>query len=149
HALAQYRVESVHFAAGVFTNLTEEHLDFHRSMESYFEAKALLFRPERLDVAVINRADTWGRRLIARLRDDALPVETFALEDAADLELSAGRTCFTWGGRRFAIQLGGRFNVGNALAAATCARALGVPVDTIADGLAQVEGVRGRFELVD
>ncbi len=149
HALAQHRVDSLRFAAGVFTNLTEEHLDFHGSMDAYFEAKALLFQPERLDLAVINRSDPWGSRLLARLAPFSIPVETFAPDDASDLDLSSDRTSFTWAGSRFAIQLGGRFNVVNALAAATCARALGVPVATIADGLGQVAGVRGRFESVD
>ena len=66
HALAQHRVDSLRFAAGVFTNLTQEHLDFHGSMDAYFEAKALLFEPERLGLAVINRSDPWGSRLLAR-----------------------------------------------------------------------------------
>jgi UDP-N-acetylmuramoyl-L-alanyl-D-glutamate--2,6-diaminopimelate ligase len=149
HALIQHRVDAIHFAAGVFTNLTPEHLDFHRSMDEYFEAKAMLFHPERIEVAVINRADPWGQRLINRLERTPVPVETFAPDDALDIELSPTEARFAWGGQRMAIRLGGRFNVTNAVAAAACARALGVPVDAIAAGLGDVQGVRGRFEPVD
>jgi UDP-N-acetylmuramoyl-L-alanyl-D-glutamate--2,6-diaminopimelate ligase len=148
HALVQHRVDAVHFTAGVFTNLSPEHLDYHRNMEEYFDAKARLFEPGRLELAVVNRADPWGQRLTERLLRAPVAVETFAPQDAADVELSPDHTRFTWEGQRMMIHLGGRFNVGNALAAATCARALGVPVDTIAAGLASVEGVRGRFERV-
>jgi UDP-N-acetylmuramoyl-L-alanyl-D-glutamate--2,6-diaminopimelate ligase len=149
HALVQHRVDAVRFAAGVFTNLTPEHLDYHRSMDDYFAAKAMLFAPERVGLAVVNRADEWGQRLLKLLSEGPVPVETFGPEDAADVELHAGRTRFTWRRQRITIQLGGRFNIVNALAAACCARALGVPASAIADGLESVLGVRGRFEAVD
>jgi UDP-N-acetylmuramoyl-L-alanyl-D-glutamate--2,6-diaminopimelate ligase len=149
HALVQHRVDAVRFAAGIFTNLSPEHLDYHHSMEKYFAAKALLFGPDRLGLAIVNRADPWGQRLLERLSATNLRVETFAPEDATDLELMAGRSRFRWGGRSMTISLGGRFNVTNAVAAATCARGLGVTSAAIADGLASVPGVRGRFEMVD
>jgi UDP-N-acetylmuramoyl-L-alanyl-D-glutamate--2,6-diaminopimelate ligase len=149
HALVQHRVDAVRFAAGVFTNLTPEHLDYHRSMSDYFAAKAMLFTPERVGLAVVNRADEWGQRLLKALAKGPIPVETFSPEDAVDVDLDAGRTRFTWRGQRIAIQLGGRFNIANALAAACCAQALGVPVSTIVEGLEAVPGVRGRFEALD
>jgi UDP-N-acetylmuramoyl-L-alanyl-D-glutamate--2,6-diaminopimelate ligase len=149
HALVQHRVDAVRFAAGVFTNLTPEHLDYHRSMDDYFAAKATLFAPERVGLAVVNRADEWGHRLLKLLSEGPIPVETFGPEDATDVELHAGCTRFTWRRQRITIQLGGRFNIANALAAACCAQALGVPVSTIANGLESVPGVRGRFEAVD
>jgi UDP-N-acetylmuramoyl-L-alanyl-D-glutamate--2,6-diaminopimelate ligase len=149
HALVQHRIDAVHFAAGVFTNLTPEHLDYHRSMDDYFAAKAMLFAPERVELAVVNRADEWGQRLLKLLSEGPVPVETFGPEDAAAVELHAGLTRFTWRGHKISIRLGGRFNIANALAAACCAQALGVPVSTIADGLESVSGVRGRFEAVD
>jgi len=149
HALVQHRVDAVHFAAGVFTNLTPEHLDYHGGMDAYFEAKAMLFAPERIDLAVINRSDPWGHRLIERLLRAPVAVETFAPEDATDVELSPVGSRFRWDGQSITLNLGGRFNLANALAAATCARALGVPPDAIAAGLAGVDGVRGRFERVD
>jgi UDP-N-acetylmuramoyl-L-alanyl-D-glutamate--2,6-diaminopimelate ligase len=149
HALVQHRVDAVSFAAAVFTNLTPEHLDYHGTMDDYFEAKASLFSRDRVHLAVVNRADPWGRRLLERLRQQGVPAETFAPEDAVDVELAPGRSRFTWAGQRVVINLGGRFNVANALAAASCARALGLGPEEIAAGLASVGGVRGRFEPVD
>jgi UDP-N-acetylmuramoyl-L-alanyl-D-glutamate--2,6-diaminopimelate ligase len=149
HALVQHRVDAVRFAAGLFTNLTPEHLDYHRTMEEYFAAKALLFEPGRVDVAVVNRADAWGQRLLRLLANHPGPVETFAPEDASFIEVAADRSRFTWENQRITIHLGGRFNVENALAAATCARSLGVAPDVIAEGLSSVPGVRGRYESVD
>ncbi len=149
HALVQHRVDAIRFAAGVFTNLTPEHLDYHRTMEEYFAAKALLFDPGRVGVAVVNRADAWGERLLRLLANHAGPVETFAPGDATVIELAADRSRFTWENQRITLHLGGRFNVENALAAATCARSLGVAPDVIAEGLSSVPGVRGRYESVD
>jgi UDP-N-acetylmuramoyl-L-alanyl-D-glutamate--2,6-diaminopimelate ligase len=149
HALAQHRVDAVSFAAAVFTNLTPEHLDYHHTMDDYFEAKATLFTRDRVHLAVVNRADPWGRRLLERLHRQGVPTETFAPEDAAEVELAPSRSRFTWGGQRVTINLGGRFNLANALAAATCARALGIDPAEIAAGMAAVDGVRGRFEPVD
>jgi UDP-N-acetylmuramoyl-L-alanyl-D-glutamate--2,6-diaminopimelate ligase len=149
HALVQHRVDATRFAAGIFTNLTPEHLDYHHSMAEYFAAKAMLFEPGRVEVAVINRADEWGQRLLKRLSKGPVPAETFAPDDAADTEVAPGYSRFTWENERITIQLGGRFNVTNAVAAATCARALGVPAKVVAEGLASVPGVRGRFQSVD
>jgi UDP-N-acetylmuramoyl-L-alanyl-D-glutamate--2,6-diaminopimelate ligase len=149
HALAQHRVDAVRFAAGIFTNLTPEHLDYHPTMEDYFEAKAQLFAADRVGLAVVNRADAWGQRLLDRLARTNVPVETFGPEDATDVELSPQHSRFTWNGQRITIGIGGQFNVTNALAAAACARALGVAPAAIAAGLASVPGVRGRFEVVD
>jgi UDP-N-acetylmuramoyl-L-alanyl-D-glutamate--2,6-diaminopimelate ligase len=149
HALVQHRVDAVSFAAAVFTNLTPEHLDYHHTMDDYFEAKATLFTRDRVPLAVINRADPWGHRLLERLGRQGVPTETFAPEDAVDVELTPGASRFTWAGQRVTVNLGGRFNLANAVAAASCARALGLdPVD-IASGMAAVGGVRGRFEPVD
>jgi UDP-N-acetylmuramoyl-L-alanyl-D-glutamate--2,6-diaminopimelate ligase len=149
HALVQHRVDAVSFAAAVFTNLSPEHLDYHHTMDAYFEAKATLFRADRVGVAIVNRADPWGRRLIERLAREGVPTETFAPDDATDIELGPSGSCFTWAGQRVAIKVGGRFNLANAVAAAACARALGGhPVD-IAEGMAAVAGVRGRFEPVE
>ncbi|MDQ2725649.1 MAG: UDP-N-acetylmuramoyl-L-alanyl-D-glutamate--2,6-diaminopimelate ligase [Actinomycetota bacterium] len=149
HALDQRRTDAVHFAAGVLTNVTQDHLDYHRTMDAYFEAKARLFEPGRVDVAVVNRADPWGRMLIERLRADGRGVETFATEDAEGLELAPDGSRFGWDGQQVQLNVGGRFNVENALAAATTARALGVPAAAIAAGLQSVDRVPGRFESVD
>lgn len=149
HALDQHRIDSTHLEAGIFTNLSPEHLDYHRSMDRYFEAKARLFAPGRVGVAVIGVDDEWGRRMAERVRTHQERVATFSLGDAEDLDMTASGTAFTWRRRRLAIALAGTFNVANALAAATCADALGVPEAVIVDGLASLRSVRGRFELVD
>jgi UDP-N-acetylmuramoyl-L-alanyl-D-glutamate--2,6-diaminopimelate ligase len=149
HALDQHRTDAVHFAAAVFTNLSPEHLDFHQTMDRYFEAKARLFEPGRADIAVVNRSDPWGRKLIEGIEARGGQVEAFSADDATEVELRPAGSEFTWERRRIAISVGGRFNVVNALAAASCARALGIDPATIADGLAAVRGVEGRFQLVD
>jgi UDP-N-acetylmuramoyl-L-alanyl-D-glutamate--2,6-diaminopimelate ligase len=151
HALEQHRTDSVRFAAGVFTNLSPDHLDYHGTMDAYFEAKARLFAPGRVGTAVVNRDDPWGRRLIERVRagggGDSLV--TWSAADATDLELAPGTSTFTWRGRRVTVRLGGRFNVANAVAAATAATALGIGPDAVVGGLGAVEGVPGRFQTVD
>lgn len=149
HALVQHRVDAVVFAAAVFTNLSPEHLDYHGTMEHYFEAKASLFTPDRASLAVVNRDDQWGRRLAKLAADRGIPVVTFGLADAEDLELGPAGSRFRWEGEDVTLNLSGRFNVHNALAAATCARHLGVPAPAVGRGLAAMEGVRGRFERVD
>jgi UDP-N-acetylmuramoyl-L-alanyl-D-glutamate--2,6-diaminopimelate ligase len=149
HALDQHRTDSVHFAAGVFTNLSPDHLDYHATMERYFEAKGRLFEPGRVEVAVINEADPWGARLAARVRSTGGEVVGFSPEDATEISFGPAGTEFTWRGTRLRIRLGGRFNVANAVAAAACATALGVAADAVAAGLDTVAGVPGRFERVD
>ena len=149
HALDQNRTDALAFAAGIFTNLSPEHLDYHRTMDAYFEAKARLFADGRVGTAVINTGDPWGARLAARVRSEGVPVEEFSLEDAVDVTLRPGGTSFSWRGRRLDVNLGGRFNIANALAAATCAAGLGIGETTIAEGLASLAGVQGRFQVVD
>lgn len=149
HALDQHRTDALSFAAGVFTNLTPDHLDYHHTMDRYFEAKALLFEPGRVGLAVINTGDPWGSQLAARCRSKGISVEEFSLSDASSLELRSAGSAFDWDGRRIEVRLGGRFNVENALAAATCARALGIQTGVVAHGLASLSGVQGRFQVVD
>ena len=127
-ASAKRRLDGTRFAVLVFTNLTQDHLDFHGTMESYFVAKRRLFA--QADRAVINVGDEWGRRLAAEI-PGAITFEAEA--DLLDADL----------------KLYGRFNRGNALAAAAAARAVGVDEAAIRRGLEAVELVPGRFELVD
>jgi UDP-N-acetylmuramoyl-L-alanyl-D-glutamate--2,6-diaminopimelate ligase len=155
HALELRRVDGVHFAVRVFTNLTQDHLDFHPTMEDYFAAKRLLFeRPG--GPSIVNADDVeYGQRL-AREIDGAL---TFAIDHdadyrALDVEFDTSGSTFTCavpGGEQVAIRtrLPGLFNVSNALAAIAAAHSLGVPLETAADALQQAERVPGRFEPVD
>lgn len=146
HALTQARVDGIRFDAAVFTNLSHDHLDHHKTMEAYFTAKASLFEPQRAGLAVINADDPWGRRLLEGTRVRAV---TFTAAEATDIETASRRTTFRWRGRRVELPLTGAYHVANALAAATTAVALGVPEDTVVSGLAQAKPVPGRFEVVD
>jgi UDP-N-acetylmuramoyl-L-alanyl-D-glutamate--2,6-diaminopimelate ligase len=146
HALVQHRVDGMQFDVAVFTNLSQDHLDFHGSMESYFAAKAELFTSERARFAVINRDDEYGRRLIAR---SPIPTVSYSLDDAHDLEVGLTSSRFQLGRRDVVFPMGGEFNVRNALAAAFTARALGVGADAIVEGLAKAGRIPGRFEAVD
>jgi len=149
HALQQNRVGGTDFAAGVFNNLSQDHLDYHRTMESYFEAKALLFTQQSVRLAVVNRAGPWGAKLVARLAGGPLPVVTFSPDDATEVEVWARGARFCWRGKRFELNIGGRFNVANAVAAATTAVELGAGLEAVAEGLANLETVKGRFQAVD
>jgi len=133
----------------VFTNLSQDHLDYHVTMDAYFSAKAKLFTGGQLPLAVVNRDDPWGARLVCQLSGSAVKVVTFALEDARDVVVDAAGASFVWDGRRLEIRMGGRFNIANALAAATAARELGAGWDAVHGGLASLEPVRGRFQVVD
>ena len=146
HALEQHRVDGIRFAAAVFTNLSQDHLDFHRTMDAYFGAKARLFETGRTELAVINADDPWGLRLTAMVR---VPVCTYSMADASDLTTSLAGSSFVWRGEQVRLPLAGRLNVSNALAAATTASALGVPAGEVAAGLSALAGVPGRFERVD
>src|SRR5579872_4799903 len=122
HALVQHRADAIQFAAAVFTNLSQDHLDYHRNMEEYFAAKARLFEPGRSRVSVINRDDSWGQRLLAVCPGAV----TFGLADATDLVVSPRSSRFLWRGHEVELPVGGQFNVANALGAAATAEALGV-----------------------
>jgi UDP-N-acetylmuramoyl-L-alanyl-D-glutamate--2,6-diaminopimelate ligase len=145
HALALGRVRGTRFAVAVFTNLSHDHLDFHRDLEDYFAAKARLFRPDLAEAAVVNADDPYGARLLA---DAAVPTEPYSLADAEHLEVGAARCRFRWRGQLVELPLGGRFNASNALAAATAAAHLGIDVAAIAAGLSSAPPVPGRFEPV-
>ena len=154
HALSLRRVDATTFSAGVFTNLTRDHLDFHLDMESYFQAKRRLFEmlpPEA--PSLINTDDPRGAALVEMT---ARPV-TYAIHRPADI--TPGPLSFSLDGLTFDVRtprgtlhvrskLVGRPNVYNILAAISTAVALGLPFDAIERGLQALDGVRGRFELV-
>ena len=146
HALVQHRVDAVHFAVAGFTNLSRDHLDFHRDMEEYFRAKADLFRPGRVALGVVNADDPYGRRL---LEAGSVPMRPYSLAEAGSLEVGLSGSTFTWEGRRVALALGGSFNVSNAVCAAVMARELGADPGAVAEGLSSVRAVPGRYERVD
>ncbi len=156
HGLALGRVDGVRFAVAVFTNLSQDHLDFHGDLESYFSAKALLFSPERTAQAVVNIDDPYGARLAAMT---AVPVVAVSAEGRAgatwraeDVELAATGARFRVVGpgveRATTLRLPGAYNVANALGAVAALHAVGVDVDRALDGIAQLAGVPGRLEPV-
>jgi UDP-N-acetylmuramoyl-L-alanyl-D-glutamate--2,6-diaminopimelate ligase len=139
HGSVLGRLDRVRFKALAFTNLTQDHLDFHRSMDEYYEAKRRLFTEhEPAPAAAINVGNEWGRRLAQELRAlDRAPLLTFGL--TADAEV----------GEAPKSRLQGRFNQENTLAALAVARLVGVPEAAIEEGLADAPSVPGRFESVD
>jgi UDP-N-acetylmuramoyl-L-alanyl-D-glutamate--2,6-diaminopimelate ligase len=159
HALELGRVDGIHFAGAVFTNLTQDHLDFHAGMEEYFQAKRRLFTPaasgcgEQPSIAVINVDDPYGRRLAAELPGAV----TFAIDRQADYRARDVRMDFAGcrfalrtprGERSVALPLPGRFNVSNALAALAVTHALGADLDALVAALERGVRVPGRFEPV-
>jgi UDP-N-acetylmuramoyl-L-alanyl-D-glutamate--2,6-diaminopimelate ligase len=166
HALSLHRCDAVHFEVALFTNLTQDHLDFHGSMEEYFEAKRLLFEmgPK---ASIVNVDDPYGRKLA-----DEFDCVTFSAA-GAKARISASAVSFDSEGAEFTIteplgggeiaaedrfrpptgvvrtRLPGHFNVSNALGAFAAATALGVAPDDAAKGLARAQRVPGRFEPID
>ena len=155
HALAMHRVEGLEFRAAVFTNLTQDHLDYHGSMEEYFRAKKILFdslRPR--DVAVVNADDPYGKRMFAETPASRLTYGFGASCDVRGTDISMGidgcRCTVTHPGGTMAIAspLTGRFNVQNILAASAAGLGLGIEASAVASGIAAVKAVRGRFESI-
>jgi UDP-N-acetylmuramoyl-L-alanyl-D-glutamate--2,6-diaminopimelate ligase len=149
------RLDGVRFSALAFTNLGQDHLDFHRTFERYFAAKRRLFVEGERPPAAVNVGDEYGRRLAEELR--ALghePLLTFGAAGDADirpeqLELDGSGARLQAGGIDLRTKLRGRFNVENVLAAVAVSRLLGIENDAIAAGVEALEGVPGRFEAVD
>ncbi len=156
HALTLHRADAIHFAAAIFTNLTQDHLDFHETMEAYYGAKRLLFTDLAPRHAVINVDDPYGARLAAELAPARRAI-TFALSHDASYRAGAVETGLD--GSRFTVTapdgvfelsspLTGRFNVSNVLAAFATARALGVDAGVAIEAIAAAGQVPGRFESV-
>ena len=147
HALVQHRVDGTRFAAAVFTNLSADHLDYHRTMEEYFRAKARLFEPSFTDVAVIDTDTTYGRLLADSVRLPLVVRSGVSTVDVLSVGLAVSE--FRWRDQLVRLPLGGRFNVANAVLAADTTAALDLSPVAIADALATVAAVPGRFERID
>jgi UDP-N-acetylmuramoyl-L-alanyl-D-glutamate--2,6-diaminopimelate ligase len=157
HALAQERVLGCSFEVAVFTNLTQDHLDYHKDLEDYFAAKALLFSPDYLKGrAIVNQDDPYGRRLIEKLNREQ--VWSYSVQDSiADLWTSElvyepegvqGTLHTPKGTIAFQSPLVGQFNLANLLAAVGAALHLGLELEAIAQALPHFRGVPGRMEQV-
>jgi UDP-N-acetylmuramoyl-L-alanyl-D-glutamate--2,6-diaminopimelate ligase len=156
HALDLKRVWGVHFDIAVFTNLSAEHLDYHASMEDYFEAKKkLFFLNAKKRTAVVNLDDPWGNRLMAEL---PLTTISFGLEPAAIVRAAQYRFAETGikadvdypgGQMEISSALMGKHNLYNILAAVATGLALNIPVPTIRDGISALKAIPGRLEKVE
>jgi UDP-N-acetylmuramoyl-L-alanyl-D-glutamate--2,6-diaminopimelate ligase len=158
HGSELKRLEGVRFSALAFTNLSQEHLDLHGTLEAYFGAKRRLFVGPDVDgrrpPAAVNVGDEHGRRLAEELRALGEEPLTFGLADdaalrPAELEVDASGSRFVADGISLDTRLRGRFNVENVLAAVALARLLGVDDEAIVRGVSHLRGVPGRFEAVD
>ena len=152
HALTLERVGGIRFRVAAFTNLTEDHLDFHKTMDAYCDAKAELFR--RCDRAVINLDDSYAGRMLERC---CCPVVTTSVRGSADIQAKdvtlharGIRFIAVWEGKQVPVELPipGRFTVHNALTVLGIAHSLGIPLERCASALSRAKGVKGRIEVV-
>ncbi len=152
HSLCLGRVCCVPFAVGCFTNLSQDHLDFHKTMDAYLEAKKLIFAQSK--AAAVNRDDPASEKILPELK---LPCVSFGLGEGAglraeDVRLLPDRVEFTacYRGERApaCLHIPGKFSVYNALAALSCCLALGLPLKALAAALAECKSVKGRMEVV-
>ncbi len=152
HSLCLDRVCCVPFAVGCFTNLSQDHLDFHKTMEAYLEAKKIIFSLSK--AAAVNRDDPAAEKILPELK---IPCVSFGMGEKADLRaeevsLLPDRVEFTacFGGERApaCLHIPGRFSVYNALAALSCCLALGFPLKDLAAALGSCKSVKGRMEVV-
>ena len=154
HAIDLHRVDGVHFAVVAFTNLTQDHLDYHHTLEEYASVKRRLFTDFDSDARVVNVDDEYGARIAAET-EGALTVgrHASAMVRAEDEELGSAGARFTLitpaGSSRVDLPLAGAYNVSNALLAAGCALSLGIPLETVVRGLEAAPQVPGRLERVE
>ena len=157
HALAQHRVDAIHFNIVVFTNLSHDHLDFHKNMASYAAAKRRLFSFEGIDAAVINADDEFGERLAKELRTDSkvftysvsdTQADVFAQNTRYSLNSISSDVVSPWGRATITMPLIGGFNLSNALAALTAMLASGGDFDALVAAFSEVTAVKGRMEIV-
>ena len=155
HGSALRRLDRVRFGVLVFTNLSQDHLDLHGSMDEYFQAKRRLFTGPQPPPAAVNVGNVWGRQLADELEDaHRSPLVTFGLADDAEirpeeLEVTARGSTFRAGGLEIETPLRGLFNVENVLGAVAAGLLLDLDEDAIVEGVASMPGVPGRFEPVD
>lgn len=143
HALDQSRVAGIIFDVALLTNITRDHLDYHKTEERYFAAKAKLFTPELARVGVVNVDDTRGRLLFDV---GAIPMVPYSVSDANDAVLAIDHISFVWQGIEISVPMGGRFTLLNTLGALTVAARLGVSDEAMQVGCSSLTPVPGRFQ---
>lgn len=155
HALELYRVHGLHYDIGIFMNLTPDHLELHKTMEHYFQAKAKLF-DLTTKFNIINVDDAYGKRLVERLADKETKTVTFGIHEEADiyptdLDYSFAGTTFVVHtpaeSAQITINIPGEIYVYNSLATIAAAVCSGIPMDVIQEGFAQLDRINGRLEV--
>jgi UDP-N-acetylmuramoyl-L-alanyl-D-glutamate--2,6-diaminopimelate ligase len=146
HALSQHRTTGIEFDIGVFTNLTQDHLDYHADLEEYFETKCTLFAAGKSKSAVINVDDLYGSQLAERTD---IPTLEISRRDIEIIEERFTGTTVIWNGKKADLQISGRFNIDNALLAASTCKLLGIDEKEIIRGLEKADPIPGRFEVID
>jgi UDP-N-acetylmuramoyl-L-alanyl-D-glutamate--2,6-diaminopimelate ligase len=163
HAIDLRRIDDCSFDIGIFTNLSQDHLDYHKTLENYYQAKKRFFdeilpssKKSRRSVIIINADDHWGQRLLKEL-GTSVPVQTFGMDSVCDttvthytLSLEGIRADVTAGGRSFSVSssLIGKFNLYNILSATAAAHSLKIPDDVIQKGIMNLQYVPGRLEKI-
>lgn len=156
HALALDRVAYTKFNTGIFTNLTPDHLELHKNMEEYFEAKAMLFQMTE-EFNIINADDFYGQKLIERLKNNDVKTITYGIHEKCDfyatnIEYRFNQTSYTlhtpFETAEITIHLPGEIYVANSLAAIAAAYSNGIKIEAIKRGLKKVTTIAGRFEVV-
>lgn len=157
HALELNRVDNIAFDIGIFTNLTRDHLDYHKTMENYYLAKKKLFYMTSVN-NIVNIDDPYGRRLYEELKKDNINVLSYGIDDVADIQAHNLHTSLK--GTEFDLKISGivkkvkvrtpgRFSVLNTLAVIGAAYCLNIELDDIIEALGTYNGVKGRFELLE
>lgn len=163
HAIDLRRIDDCSFDVGIFTNLSQDHLDYHKTLENYYQAKKRFFdkilpssTKSRRSIIIINADDHWGQRLLKEV-GTGIPVRTFGMESVCDttvsqysLSLEGIRADITTGDRSFSVSspLIGKFNLYNILAATAAAYSLKIPDDVIQKGIENLKNVPGRLEKI-
>ena len=148
-ALAAARVDAITYDVAAFTNLSQDHLDLHGTMEAYFAAKAQLFTPDRARAAVVCVDDDWGARLAGLTADAGLDVVRCSVRDLVIDHVDGPHASVRWHAAQGTLHLAGEHNLANAVVAANIGELLGLNAQQALDGLGTLQSVDGRFEFVD
>ena len=150
--LVQNRIGPTHFNIGVFTNLTQDHLDYHKTMENYYQAKKMMF--DECDFALVNIDDDYGKRLLSEI---CCPKASYGSSQEADYYSDAAKIkadgtsfwyCFDGKSKLVNMKMTGMFNVSNVTAAITVCMKAGIPLEHILETIADYNGVKGRCEII-
>lgn len=150
--LVQHRIGPTHFDMGIFTNLTQDHLDYHKTMENYYQAKKMMF--DECDYALINTDDEYGRRIFSEI---SCKKERYGISSEADyyadaIKIKSDGTsfwyCYNGKSQLVNIKMTGMFNVSNVTAAISVCLKAGLPIEDILNAVSEYNGVKGRCEII-